>query len=102
MDLKSYYHKVRTVSSGLSDEFPVVVSLETPDGGKPGILTEVSRHLAAKMIVDGSVRVARAEEADAYRESQAKARLAAEQAAQSAKVHLTLLTPDDLKALRAE
>ena len=39
------------------------LSLETPDGGKPGIRTEVSRENASRMIVDGRARLANKSEA---------------------------------------
>ena len=35
MDLKQYFRKIRQVEAGLIETFPLVVSLETPDGGKP-------------------------------------------------------------------
>jgi hypothetical protein len=100
MDLRLYYKKVRDVSAKLTDGFPVVVSLETPDGGKSGVLTEVSRPLAAKMMVDGTARLASAEEAGAFREMHAAAKRIAEQEAQASKVQLAVLSVDDLKALR--
>ena len=37
----------------IADEFPVVVSKETADGGKDGTMTEVPRRMAAKLVVDG-------------------------------------------------
>ena len=52
VDLRQYFKKIRDIESGLADLFPVVVSLETPDGGKAGIKTEVPSQVAAKMIVD--------------------------------------------------
>jgi len=51
MDLKLYYQKVRDTASKIADPFPVVVSKETTDGGKDGIFTEVTRPIAAKMLV---------------------------------------------------
>ena len=56
MDLKVYYQKIRDIEKSIEDAFAVIVSLETPDGGKPGTLTEVSPGLAAKMIVEGVAR----------------------------------------------
>ena len=39
-------------------EFPLVVSVETSDGGKGGTKTEVPRRLAAKLLVEGQARLA--------------------------------------------
>ena len=40
----------------------VVISLETPDGGKAGVPTEVSRRNAARLIVEGWAELANADE----------------------------------------
>jgi hypothetical protein len=53
MDLRIYYQKIRDVEATITEEFPVVVSKETPDGGKKGVRTQVPRKIAAKMIVEG-------------------------------------------------
>jgi hypothetical protein len=63
MDLKVYYQKLRTIESEIKDLFPVVISRETTDGGKPGLKTQVSRGVAARLIVDGKVDLASADEA---------------------------------------
>lgn len=49
MDLSVYYQKVREVEQSIADDFPIVVSQESQDGGKAGIRTEVSRRLGAKL-----------------------------------------------------
>ena len=69
MDLQIYYQKIREVEAKIADEFPIVVSNETADGGKDGRKTEVPRRLGAKMIVDGLARLATKEELKAYRAS---------------------------------
>jgi hypothetical protein len=62
MDLRGYYQKIREVESKIADVFAVIISLETPDGGRAGTQTEVTRSLAAKMIVNGLAKLAEAEE----------------------------------------
>jgi hypothetical protein len=52
MDLRIYYQKVRDMEAKITEEFPTVVSRETPDGGKAGVQTQVPRRIAAKMIVE--------------------------------------------------
>jgi len=67
MDLRVYYQKLRTIESEIKDEFPVVISRETPDGGKQGLKSQVSRSLAARLIADGKAELASAEETAQFR-----------------------------------
>lgn len=62
MDLRGYYKKIREIEAKIGDVFAVIVSLESPDGGKAGTQTEVTRALAAKMIAEGQARLATPEE----------------------------------------
>ena len=43
MDLRAYYQKIRDTEAEITEAFPMVVSLATADGGKEGVLTEVTR-----------------------------------------------------------
>lgn len=91
MDLKVYYDKIRQQRGDIADAFPVVVSNETPDGGKPGTMTEVTRELAAKLVVDGVARLAKDVEAAEFRQRQADMRKAAQEAQAASKVQVTLI-----------
>lgn len=62
MDLRGYYQKIKEVESKIADAFAVIVSLESPDGGKAGAQTEVTRSLAAQMIVNGLAKLVTAED----------------------------------------
>ena len=66
MDLKNYFQKIREIESKIAGLFTVIVSAETPDGGKAGTPTEVSRALAARLIVQGIARLATPEETQAF------------------------------------
>jgi hypothetical protein len=101
MDLKIYYQKIRETQGKIADEFPVVVSQETQDGGKAGVAMEVSRPLAAKMFVEGTARPATVEEAKAFREKQAKGKEEADAAAASAKLNVTVVPTATLEKLTA-
>jgi len=100
MDLRLYYQKIREAASSIADAFPVVVSKETADGGKDGILTEVTRAVAARLLVEGLARLASAQESDAFRQMQADAKRLAEQMAAAAKVQLAVLSSEELQILR--
>jgi hypothetical protein len=101
MDLKNYYQKIRDQETQIAEQFAIVRSVETPDGGKPGILTEVTAKLAAKMIVDGVAHIATVEEAQRFREHQAEALREAEQAAAASKVQLTVVPISELNRLKS-
>lgn len=100
MDLKRYYQKIRQVESSIVDAFAVVVSLETPEGGIPGTLTEVTPRVAAKMVVDGVAKLASDEEAQRLRAAQAEAQHAAEAAAAASRVQFTVVPSVELNRLR--
>jgi hypothetical protein len=101
MDLQIYYQKIRDVEARIADEFPVVVSNETADGGKVGRKTEVPRRIAAKLVVEGLARLADADEIKSYKAMLAEAKRAAEQAAQAAKLQFTVVSTADLERLKA-
>jgi hypothetical protein len=100
MDLRIYYQKVRDAAAEIKETFPVVVSLETTEGGKEGILTEVTRGIAARMLVEGVARLASSDEAEAFRKQLAEAQRAVQEAVAASKVQLAVFSADDLKALK--
>jgi hypothetical protein len=97
MDLKQYFRKIRQIEATLSEIFPLVVSLETPDGGKPGLVSEISRDLAAKLIVEGRAVLASEEEKELYREQQATAKEAAEKLELARRVQIAIVSDRDLR-----
>ena len=100
MDLTAYYQKIRATGAAITDPYPVITSLETAGGGKPGVLTEVRREIAAKMIVEGEVSLASSADAAAFRASQVAAKKAADQAAAASKVQFSVLTTAELNKLK--
>ena len=67
MNLRAFYQKIREIEETIDGQFAVVVSCGTPDGGKAGVVSEVPRFVAARMVVEERARLATAEEAGAYR-----------------------------------
>jgi hypothetical protein len=102
MDLRLYYAKVRETEEKISEEFPLVVSNETADGGKEGTKTEVPRRLAAKLTVDGQARLATPEETSAYREALAEGKRITDQAAAAARLQVAVLSTTELDQLRRD
>jgi hypothetical protein len=81
MDLRAYYRKMREVQQSLANPFVVVVSLETSDGGKAGVMTEVPRATAAKQVVEGRAQIATEEATEAFYREHRELKLVADQAA---------------------
>ena len=97
MDLKVYYQKLRQVESGIEGVNTVVVSQATPDGGKAGVITEAPRAIAARLIVEGSARLATEEEARAFFEECAEKQRLAEKAAVASRIQVTVVSEPDPK-----
>jgi hypothetical protein len=100
MDLKIYYQKIREQETTLPDGDVLVVSKETQDGGKAGVRTEVPRRVAAKLLVDGTVRVATPEEAEQFRVQQAEAKRAAIELVMANRVQVSVIPASELKQIR--
>jgi len=97
MDLKAYYQKLRTMEGSLTGPEVTVVSLATPDGGRAGVFTEAPRAIAAKMIVEGSARLATDEEAEGFRAQASETRRLAEQAAVASRIQVTVVSEPEQK-----
>lgn len=91
MDLRQYFRKIRETEASLTDEYPVVSSLETSDGGKAGIVSEVPRAIAAKMIVEGRAVIASEAERERYRQEQQDGKARAEKAELARRVQVALI-----------
>ncbi len=72
MDVRGFFRKVKEVEATIPEDHVVVVSQETPDGGVAGRFTEVSRHNAARLIVEGRAKLADAGEAATFRAERAQ------------------------------
>jgi hypothetical protein len=66
MDVRIFFQKVRQVEAAITTPHAVVVSLETPDGGKAGTMTEVSRIMASRLVVENKARLASDEETNEF------------------------------------
>jgi hypothetical protein len=102
MDLRAYYQKIRDTAAKITDEFPIVVSRETADGGKAGIKIEVPRQVAARLIVEGTADLVKPEEAAKFRAALAESKRVADQAAAASKLQLSVLSTAELEALKAK
>lgn len=91
-DLKAYFHKIKQLEEVISEPFTVVASVETSDGGKEGVLTEVTRYQAAKLVADGKARFASEEELERFRGKKKREVAEQEKKARAEAMRVTLLT----------
>jgi len=98
MDLRAYYKKLRQAEADLTGEEFVMVSLATPEGGKAGLLTEVPKTVAARLLAEGRAELATEDDAKEYREAvrEAKAKIDEEEAARQVQV-MVIPTPSRRK-----
>ena len=95
MDLRQYFRKLREAQTTISEPETFVTSLETEDGGRAGVITEVSRELAAKMIVEGRATLSTKAERDRFVAHQNAARAAARTAEIAQKLQVTVVSPPE-------
>ncbi len=96
MDLKAFYRKIQEIERTIADDFVVVMSNETSDGGRADVPSEVSRRVASKMIVERRARLASEKETLAFKEAQNAARVRAEEERVAKKVHIAILPESQL------
>lgn len=98
MDLRHYFRKLREVEGSIVEEYPLVVSRETSDGGRAGRVSEVTRVLAAQLIVEGKALLADADERALHLLSQEEAKSAMERAELARRVQVAIVTDGDLNS----
>lgn len=100
MDLRSYYRKVRDAEATLTEEHVVMVSLETSEGGKAGVRTEMPRAIAAKLIAEVRARVATEQEAREFHEANRESREAHEESEAAKRVQVMMIPTRRLRKQR--
>jgi hypothetical protein len=95
MDVRQYYRKLREIESGITEQYVLVTSLETSDGGKPGIISEVSREQAARLIVEGRVTLANDAERKFHIAKQVAEKRAIEKADVARRLQVTIVSAAD-------
>lgn len=102
MDVKQYFRRLREIEAGITDEYPVIVSVETPDGGKAGLVSEVSRANAAKLMAEGRAILADSQQIELLRTKQAEATEAAQFAELTRQVQVAFISESELQARKAD
>jgi len=99
VDLRQYFRKLEQIEAAMIEAYQVVVSLETADGGKPGLISEVSRANAAKLLVEGRAVLATEEQKEQFASAQQAAKEAAEQLEMARRLQVAILSEADLARL---
>jgi hypothetical protein len=100
MDLRLYFQTLAEIEQTIETDCIVVTSLATADGGKAGVVREVSRGIAAKLFAESRARRATDAERAEYRARIDRAVAAAEQERLSSRVQVTVLADPDTRALK--
>ncbi len=98
MDLRLYFQQLGEVEQNIETPEVVIASLQTADGGRAGVLSTVSRTVAAKLIVEGRARRATDSEVKEYRSRIDRAVARAEEERLSGRVQVTLVSDQDVRA----
>jgi hypothetical protein len=98
VDVKQYYRKLREIEATLPEQYVFIESLETPDGGKAGRVSEVPRDTAAKMLLEARAVLASEKKRQAYFEEQAAAKKAAHKAELARRVQVAIIADPDMNA----
>jgi hypothetical protein len=97
MDLKQYFKKINDTEETINEQYPLIVSLETTDGGKAGAVVEVSRREAAKALVENRAVLANEQQQKAYFEREAARRKTAEKADLSRRLQIAIISDSDVR-----
>ena len=100
MDMRAFYQKLKQIEESISEPHVVIVSNETGDGGRAGVMTETPKSVAARMIAEGNARLATKEESESFREKALEAKRQVDQAIAASRMQLTVISDADLRALR--
>ncbi len=96
MDLRHYFRKIREIEATIAEPHTFVTSLETSDGGRAGIITEVPRYLAARMIVEGCATLTSDAERQQYTDQQKAARESAMRAEAARRLQVTIVSESEV------
>ena len=101
MDVRQYFRKLREIEAGIAEPFTFITSLENPDGGRPGVISEVSRELAAKLLAEGRAVLSSDGEVKEFQETQVAKKMAFEKAEMAKRVQVTIVSDSETGVVTA-
>jgi hypothetical protein len=102
MDLRQYYKKLHELESKMPEAHVLVLSLDTGDGGKEGVITEVPRRNACQLILEGRARRVDQTEEALFRMDEKEKREEFQRAKVASRVQVQLVNGEMLKPAPAE
>jgi hypothetical protein len=97
MDLRQYFKKIKDTELSIEEPYPLIVSLDTTDGGKAGTVVEVSRQEAAKAIVELRALWANGEQKEAYLKQEGERKKSAEKTELSRRLQIAIISDSELR-----
>lgn len=97
MNLRKHYEQIKAIRETISEPFVYVTSLETPNGGKPGCVSQVEADVAARMIVEGQARTATEDEILEYETECQKGRANAREEQLRHRLRITLVNEPEIE-----
>ena len=67
MDLQKLYQRIRGIEAEVHEDFAVIVSRATPDGGRAGVMCDVARAVAARLVAEEKADLATEADAAEFR-----------------------------------
>ena len=98
MNMKTYYKKLREIEASLPDEV-VLVSRDTPEGGRAGRFTEAPRHVAARLITEGVAERASESDSAAFVEQTRVQHTEELRKRAAASIQVSVITEDQARAI---
>ena len=98
MEVKTFYRKLREIEATLPDEV-ILISKETPEGGRAGRFTEAPRAVAARLIVEGVAERASDADAEQYGEQVRQAHSDETRRRAAASIQVNVITEEQARAL---
>jgi hypothetical protein len=98
MDVRQFYRKIREVRATIPDEFVFITSAETSDGGRSGVINEVTRENAARLLVEGKAVLASPDEIAVFQSTIAEAQKRLEKAEISKRIQVAIISDHEDRA----
>jgi hypothetical protein len=97
MDLRQYYKRLHELEAKMTEAHVLVVSVESGDGGKAGVITEVTRRNACQLILDGRARRADENEEAAFRLEEEQKRAEFQRAKTASRVQFQMVPSETVR-----
>jgi hypothetical protein len=94
MDLRQYYKKLHEMEAKMLEAHVLVVSLDCGDGGRAGVITEVTRRNACQLILDGRAKRAEQTEEELFRMDEKEKRQEFQRAKTASRVQFQMVSSE--------